>query len=195
MKSTSKTKTTTKVKRKTRKGLKSNISKGALAYFKKSHYKSEVKYFEEIYRKHKAEINLKPERIRKAHGSASKAFVKAMTYLTKDEKMTYRKALKTILNSSTYSDISPQEASLKGITNFLSRATKVGLKHPRNAKGKFTKFDPSKFKYRGSGKSNGNNYIIFEYNGQFIVEFKSPKDGTGATIFVYNSEQEARNSL
>lgn len=149
---------------------------------------------ERLYNKNYDKIHMRPERVAAENGSEKTAFIEAMKVEVSEGK-TPKQAFDRVMNSSTYSDISPQEASHRGTTRFLNKATKAGLKRPRNSKGQFTKFDLSKLNYRGSGKSNGINYIIFEYNGQYIVEFRSPKDGSGATIFVYNSEAEARASL
>ena len=179
---------------------------------KAKEYKSVKNYINSFYQKNKNYIDthIRAEWI-EAYGTPKKAFQKLVeekmsyTKFGTDRKYTVDEAIKRELNSK---DMNPDwTASDVYSRNFLMKIKKdrdlrreLTLKSPEEKKiiyerkGKTVqrlreKLSPDKIQFKGYFNVNGTNAIVYSYdNDTYIIEYKSPKKGEGATFDVLTKE-------
>lgn len=175
-----------------------------LANKRMSSYKDEKAYIDAVYRNNKEYIDSHIDQdYVKLHGTPKKAF-KALvkeqmseTNYNTGEKYTLQEALKRLSGSKSLNkEWKTSDVKANNFENLLKKDKNV-YKEFRNKTregGKFAKYDYSKLKFEGYYVVNGTNAAVYFYGDTYIIEFKSPTSGTGASI-IFMTKFEFEQSL
>lgn len=170
-------------------------TKALVAPHRPSFYKDEDAYLNAVYKFNKEYIIAhKPKDTR----ATPRAFFKDEVYRAKKllkysgRNDSIRSAIKRAANSKMMNP--GWEDSQVRSNNFanLLKKDKMLYREFRNQtreKGKFTKFDYSKVKFGGYYTVNGSNALMYKYDDVYIIEYKSPQIGLGASYEIWDKDQ------
>ncbi len=162
----------------------------------RSKYATNDAFLNAVYRKNKAYIDshIDPELLTKhSPKSVFKFLIKDQMQYTNPKtgkKYTAIQAIKRVSNSKEMNPTFTSSDIYHSNFENLLRKDKNVFKQFRNLtrdKGKYTAYDYRKLAFNGYYKINGTNSAVYKYDDFYIIEKKSPDEGTGASIQIIES--------
>lgn len=170
-------------------------TKALVAPHKPSFYKDEDAYLNAVYKYNKEYILAhKPQDTKATPRAFFKDEVlrakKLLKYSGKNDSI--RSAIKRAANSKMMNPGWKDSQVRSNNFGNLLKKDKMLYREFRNKtreRGRFTKFDYSKVKFQGYYTVNSSNALVYKYDDIYIIEYKSPQLGLGASYEILDDGQ------